>query len=202
MESTDRLVEALRAAGLNEMANKAATGYYHDFVSPLDTPSVQLAHDLRTFAEAPSLSELRRLAVRTVLARHMNGEFDATKEESDAFAASQEGRETFAHLLNPEVRHRAGRRQEAPDPKAQIGRLAFREEGEFWHAYVASPETMDGALLLATIQMAVVTDPQHKATFMGLMRDIVSDIIESSVGERPVWPAPEGIPAPESERPR
>ena len=38
----DYLAQELRAAGLNAMADKAATGYYHDFLSPLALPETQL----------------------------------------------------------------------------------------------------------------------------------------------------------------
>lgn len=108
MHTKDILAAELRKAGLTAMADKAATGYYHDFLSPLDTPCVQLAHDLSTFANAPSLSEPRRLEVRTLLARHMNGEFDASKEESEAWDASEEGKETFAKLKPERPSHTLG----------------------------------------------------------------------------------------------
>lgn len=85
----DRLARELVTAGLPEMAAKAATGYYDDFLSPLATPCLQLAADLARVA-TPQAMALR--------ARHMNGEFDATKEESDAWAASPEGRDTLGLL--------------------------------------------------------------------------------------------------------
>lgn len=193
MHTKDILADELRKIGLTTMAEKAATGYYHDFLSPLSTPCLQLAHDLKTFAEAPSLSEPRRLEVRTLLARHMNGEFDASKEESEAWAASQEGQETFGALMP--------RRSEAPEDakQQQIGRLAMRHEGEFWNAYYAMPGTMTGAILLGSIQMKFVEEKTRKDAFMNLMREAVADILEAAVGTRPSWPdGPR--PAPEHER--
>jgi hypothetical protein len=193
MHTKDFLAGELRKAGLNSMAEKAATGYYHDFLSPLAMPCQQLAHDLTTFANAPSLSEPRRLEVRGLLARHLNGEFDASQEESKAWAASDDGRETFAKLM-PEDGPKA-----RPDAKEQSGRLAMRHEGEWWSAYYADHGTMEGAILLGSILMKFAENPERKRAFMDLMRDNVADMIEAVTGQRPVWPTgPE--PAPEHER--
>lgn len=90
MHTKDILAGELTKADLPEMAAKAATGYYHDYLSPLAMPCVQLADDLKK-AGTPVALALR--------ARHLNGEFDATKEESDEWAASPDGQETFGHLV-------------------------------------------------------------------------------------------------------
>jgi hypothetical protein len=82
MHSKDKLAAALREAGLTDMAEKAAGGLYHDFLSPLSAPSVQLASELRAAGTD---------AARALLKQHMHGEFDATKEEGDAWIASQDG---------------------------------------------------------------------------------------------------------------
>ena len=80
-----------RPAVVNSAA-KAATGYYHDFLSPLAMPCQQLAADLAKVG-TPAAMALR--------ARHINGEFDATKEESDEWAASPDGKDAFARLVRP-----------------------------------------------------------------------------------------------------
>lgn len=90
MHTKDILAGELTKADLPEMAAKAATGYYHDFLSPLDTPCLQLAADLAAVG-TPAALALR--------ARHMNGEFDATKEESDDWADSPAGQDVFAMLV-------------------------------------------------------------------------------------------------------
>jgi hypothetical protein len=90
MHSKDKLAGELNKVGLHEMAAKATTGYYHDFLSPLATPCLQLAADLAAVG-TPAALALRE--------RHLNGEFDATKEESDEWAASPEGRATFEALI-------------------------------------------------------------------------------------------------------
>lgn len=85
------------------------------------------------------------------------------------------------------------------DSKAKIGRLAFREEGDFWHAYYALPNTMKDAIFLGSIRMTIVRDWQAKELFMALMRDAVSAIIKAETGITPDWPGEQ--PAPEHERP-
>lgn len=87
----DKLADALREAGLNDMADRAATGYYHDFLSPLETPCLQLDRELYKAAQSGNTeaAEVRR--------RHHNGEFDASIEESDEWAKSPDGQ--LAHML-------------------------------------------------------------------------------------------------------
>lgn len=93
MHTKDMLAGELEKAGLDFMAVKAREGYYHDYLSPLAAPCLQLEIDLRN-AATPAALALR--------ARHLKGEFDATKEESDEWAASPDGQEVFSHL-SPEV---------------------------------------------------------------------------------------------------
>ena len=81
----------------------------------------------------------------------------------------------------------------------KIGRLALREEGENWSAYYAMPDTMEGAIFLSSIRMAIVTESEtRKQQFMSLMRDVVADMIEEATGVRPIWREPQA--APEHER--
>ncbi len=84
---------------------------------------------------------------------------------------------------------------------AQLGRVAFRVEGENWNAYYALPGTMEGAVYLASIKLTLVETSARKSAFMALMRDVVGDMIEQTLGTRPIWPTPPQ-PAPESERTR
>lgn len=90
MHTKDILAGELTKANLPEMAAKAMTGYYHDYLSPLAMPCMQLAEDL---AEAGTPAAL---ALRS---RHLNGEFDATMQEGDEWARSALGQETFSHLV-------------------------------------------------------------------------------------------------------
>jgi hypothetical protein len=76
----------------------------------------------------------------------------------------------------------------------QVGRVALRVEGDWWVAYYAEPETMEGAIEMGRILMAIVRDKGRKHSFMDLMRDAVADFMQSLTGERPdfkVQAAPE-----------
>ena len=92
MHTKDFLAQELRKAGLNEMADKAATGYYHDFLSSLVFPDMQLSADLLAVG-TPEAMALRE--------RHHNGEFDASNEESEAWADGPDGQEAFRQLARP-----------------------------------------------------------------------------------------------------
>jgi hypothetical protein len=95
MHTKDFLAQELRKAGLDEMAARAGQGYYHDFLSPLTMPEMQLDADL---VEAIKAGNEAARALRT---RHHNGEFDASLEESDEWAESQDGIAAFEGLLAP-----------------------------------------------------------------------------------------------------
>jgi hypothetical protein len=85
----DLLAEALAEAGLPDMAARAREGYYHDFLSPLASPALQLAEDLRA-AGTPAARALRE--------RHLEGKFDASDDEANEWAASIEGQEIFGQF--------------------------------------------------------------------------------------------------------
>jgi hypothetical protein len=81
----------------------------------------------------------------------------------------------------------------------QAGRLALREEGENWNAYFAMPGTMQGAIFLGSIRMALIRErPRCRAQFMALMREAVTDILQEATGTRPLFWNEQ--PAPEDER--
>jgi hypothetical protein len=90
MHSTEKLAVELDKAKLPSMAKKAREGYYHDFLSPLATPALQLEADLRQIAtkEAEAIRQ-----------RHLNGEFDATSDESEAWGESPDGKAAFEQLI-------------------------------------------------------------------------------------------------------
>jgi hypothetical protein len=93
MHTKDFLAQELEKAGLPDMAAKAREGYYHDFLSRLAFPDLQLDADLAA-AGTPAADALRR--------RHHNGEFDASKEESDEWAESADGQAAFKQLMGRE----------------------------------------------------------------------------------------------------
>jgi hypothetical protein len=81
----------------------------------------------------------------------------------------------------------------------QVGRLAMRVEGDWWVAYYAMPNTMDGAIELGRIQMLAVQDKDRRQAFMDIMKAFVGDILEEKLGAKVDWPNPPQS-APESER--
>lgn len=95
MHTKDILAGELDKIGLTEMAEKARTGYYHDFLSPLDFPCLQLAQDLQEVG-TPEAMALR--------SRHMNGEFDATTEESEEWFNGPDGQAALRELRRQEQR--------------------------------------------------------------------------------------------------
>lgn len=74
------------------------------------------------------------------------------------------------------------------DNMQQVGRVAFRQHGKLWVAYFAPNDTMDGAIKLGSIKLALVQKPERKKQFMDVMRDCAADLIEEHVGERPEFP--------------
>jgi hypothetical protein len=104
MHTKDKLAAALREVGLDDMADKAATGYYHDFLSPLDFPELQLEADLRAQRDllAPLTRDeefrLKRDAIEALRQRHLNGDFDASTEESEEWYAGPEGQDAMSRL--------------------------------------------------------------------------------------------------------
>lgn len=97
--TTARLARALEAIPgcPGAMIKRARDGYYHD-LSPLATPEIQLVADLREAAARPQTPRNSRPLLREMAQRVINGEFDASKQESDEWAASPEGREAMAAL--------------------------------------------------------------------------------------------------------
>lgn len=97
MHTKDMLAEALTGVGLDDMAAKARTGYYHDFLSPLALPEMALITALGAAATAQPDKAQAIMALRN---RVIDGEFDASTEESEAWATSQDGIDAFQNLID------------------------------------------------------------------------------------------------------
>jgi hypothetical protein len=103
--TTVKLAKALREIpGMPpDMISRAIDGYYHDYLSPLTFPEMQLVTDLRRLAAEPTTGPKAKAALTAMTQRVIDGEFDATKEESDEWARSPEGQETFQQLTADSV---------------------------------------------------------------------------------------------------
>ena len=99
MHTKDILAQALTEAGLPQMAARAASGHYHDFLSPLTFPELELDGELRA-AGTPAAEAVRQ---------HLpEGIFDASIEESDDWAESQDGQDTMRKLIGTNEKIRGG----------------------------------------------------------------------------------------------
>jgi hypothetical protein len=98
--TTTKLARALEAIpGVPaDMIKRAREGFYHDFLSPLDFPEMQLVADLKELASRPATPRNSRPLLRQLAQDVRDGKHDASKAESDAWAASPEGQETMAAL--------------------------------------------------------------------------------------------------------
>lgn len=68
------------------MIDAARMGQYHDFLSDSAVPELDLLNHARTYG------------LQRVVDGVMEGEWDATKEESDQWAASPDGQQTMSML--------------------------------------------------------------------------------------------------------
>jgi hypothetical protein len=101
MRTRDKLAAAMRevaakagtdnAAKYEAFAVRAETGEFDDYADTYDCPITQL------------YAELTKAGLTKFAARVADGEFDATKEESDEWARSPSGQDV-ARQLSPEMR--------------------------------------------------------------------------------------------------
>lgn len=106
-----RVLDELPAA---DLAKRARAGHFDDFHAPADVADgfelIRFVVELRQLAKDwPELAE-RIAAIENAVRR---GEFDATLPESDRWAASKDGQETFAQLVRSRPKA-AGRNEPCP----------------------------------------------------------------------------------------
>lgn len=86
----------------------------------------------------------------------------------------------------------------SPTALTEVGRLAFRHEGEWWNAYwTPDQHSMERALKLGSIRITTIND-EVRLEFMKVMRLAFEAVIKETVGVMPEWSGER--PAPESER--
>lgn len=100
-KTSENLAVVLESVGLTSLARKARADQYHDYLSDDAMCSIALERDLREARDRARDPILKRL-IEDVRQRHLNGEFDASKEEGDEWAASEEGQDVFRRLLRGE----------------------------------------------------------------------------------------------------
>ena len=87
--------------GFPTLAQRAREGHFDDFFAPAEIADgleiLRLYRELEGKAQVVGKADRRK--VREVMEAVKAGEFDATKEESDRWAASKDGQETMRMLL-------------------------------------------------------------------------------------------------------
>lgn len=61
-------------------------------------------------------------------------------------------------------------------------RLIFRSDGPFWVAFMARPDTDDGATELARIHFALVEDAADRVVYVELLRRTFTKMIVAATG--------------------
>lgn len=97
-KTSEQLARALDAVGLVDMAKKARADHYHDFLSDEELPEMELERELRWHRDH-ALDPIQARLIEQVRQRHLNGEFDASKEESEEWMQSPEGQEAARAIL-------------------------------------------------------------------------------------------------------
>jgi hypothetical protein len=100
-QTPDYLGRVLDWAGLPDMARRAREGHFDDFQAPAEVASgaelIRLVAELRI--EARTVAPLQRERFAAIENAARRGEFDATKAESDRWAASKSGQDTLSRLV-------------------------------------------------------------------------------------------------------
>jgi hypothetical protein len=78
------------------------------------------------------------------------------------------------------------------DEKKQVGRLAFRKEGEWVNAYWAMPDTMEGAIHLGSMKVGMLDkDPALFEMYRELIRIGASKLLDMPAADWITEAAPE-----------
>lgn len=99
-KTSQKLADALRAAGFEELAKRAEADEFHDFLSDDAMSSITLDTELAKIANDPKRTKRENTAAQMIRLRHHNGEFDADMKESDDWASSSEGQDAFKRLMD------------------------------------------------------------------------------------------------------
>jgi len=95
--SSEKLAQVLHAAGLFDLEKMARDDLFHDYLSPYALPDLELDNELLKVMRNGA-TEVQRIAAMHIRQRHHDGEFDATLQESDDWAESEDGQDAFNRL--------------------------------------------------------------------------------------------------------
>lgn len=105
MTSSFKLAAALRDAGWHDLAERAAKGEWSDYDGPHALPQMELLKEIMGRHPLGKAQDITR--------RVVNGEFDATSEESDAWY-KREGRELVDKMGLPKELFEDKQKEEKP----------------------------------------------------------------------------------------
>jgi hypothetical protein len=97
--TSQKLADLLRAAGFEDLAVRAERDEFHDFLSHDPLPDTTLDKELAAIVRDSRRHPAERLKAADIRNLHWKGAFDASKEESDAWAISPEGQAAYAMLI-------------------------------------------------------------------------------------------------------
>lgn len=96
--TSEILAKALYEAGLEQLAEEARKDMFHDYLSPHSLPELELEQALRTARNLASDPQQKE-KIEAVRQRLLDGDFDADTAESEDWARSKEGQDTFNQLM-------------------------------------------------------------------------------------------------------
>lgn len=97
-KTSENLAQVLHSVGLFDLEKKARADRYHDYLSDDTFCSMTLESDLRAARDRTKDPILKQM-IEAIRQRHLDGEFDASKQESDDWAESEDGQDTFRRLF-------------------------------------------------------------------------------------------------------
>lgn len=100
--TSQKLADALRLKGFEDLAKRAEADEFHDFKSPHAFPELTLAAILEGLCRDQSLTADQRNGARAIRHDLIEGTFDADNAESEEWAASPEGQDAFQRLARGE----------------------------------------------------------------------------------------------------
>lgn len=101
-ESDQILYDDLMAAGLSDMALRAARSEWNDYFSRHHSPITHLREALRYQASKLPEGSRRRIAIENMRDRAASGAYDGTQAESLEWQGTEEGQRAAAALLGLE----------------------------------------------------------------------------------------------------
>lgn len=88
-KTSENLAIELELSGFHDLARRARNDEFHDYLSDDPLPALGLVRDLLAIGTRQALDIRRRV---------IDGEFDASREESDEWAASPDGQAALGML--------------------------------------------------------------------------------------------------------